>query len=432
VAADYYGGVIYTSADGGVTWTERTTGPRSPWSVASSVDGTRLVAVENGGFIYTSTDSGATWTERTAAGSRNWWSVASSGNGNKLAAVDDFESIYTSDDYGATWTKQESAGIRAWEPIATSADGTTLISATWGGYIYTSTDSGATWTERTAAGSRNWASVASSADGTKLIAAEARGGHVYTSADSGTTWTQQIVTSMSDWIPLSISADGSKLAAGVDGGNIYLATTEPPATATQGMASLPTGSKDATAGQAVAQASLAATSMSCYTLTPGSVSTLGPDSLVVPESGITLLGGVAFSLDCTSTGGSADTSITLGTNYADTSNLRVYKRSGTGPLVDITRQVTIQNESGKTVIRYTLTDGGAWDEDSTANSTIVDPIYIGVVNGAATTTPGATGGSLANTGLSVYLVTALAGTLLVSAGVVWRKGLKLGRRVSFR
>jgi len=45
-------------------------------SVASSSDGTRLVAVSggfdidgvltNGGYIYTSSDSGATWTQRTA------------------------------------------------------------------------------------------------------------------------------------------------------------------------------------------------------------------------------------------------------------------------------------------------------------------------------------------------------------------------------
>ena len=158
------------------------------------------------------------------------------------------------------------------------------------------------------------------------------------------------------------------------------------------------------------------------------MSTLGPDSLVLPEPGVSLLGGMAFSLDCTSAGGSAETAITLGTSYANVADLRVYKHSGTSPLTDITKQVTIQNEDGKTVIRYNLTDGGTWDEDGIANGTIVDPVYVGVVQGASTTSTG----SLANTGLSIYPVTALAGALLVSAGLIWHKGLKIRKPVSFR
>jgi hypothetical protein len=426
------GGSLYTSIDSGATWIERTAAGSRQWqSIASNNDGSMLVAGVWGGLLYTSSDSGVTWTEQTAAGSRYWQSIASSSDGSKLAAVVWDGSLYTSSDSGATWTERTAAGSRNWQSIASSSDGSKLAAVVSGGSIYTSSDSGATWTERTAAGSRYWVSIASSSDGSKL-AAVVYGGSLYTSSDSGATWTERTAAGSRRWTSIASSSDGSKLAAGVWGGNIYLATTEGPATATVTMPSLPAGNKDATAAPAIAGASLSATSMSCYTLKPGTISTLGPDSLVAPESDITLLGGVAFSLDCTSTGGSADTSITLGTNYADTSNLRVYKRSGTGPLVDITRQVTIQNESGKTVIRYTLTDGGAWDEDSTANSTIVDPIYIGVVNGAATTTPGATGGSLANTGFNVYAPLALAATLLASATAIWRKSVKVPKRVSFR
>ena len=40
-------------------------------SVASSADGTKLVAVENNGQIYTSTNSGASWTLRVNSGI-NW------------------------------------------------------------------------------------------------------------------------------------------------------------------------------------------------------------------------------------------------------------------------------------------------------------------------------------------------------------------------
>ena len=41
----------------------------------------KLAAVVAGGLIYTSTDSGVTWTEQPSAGSRNWYSIASSSDG---------------------------------------------------------------------------------------------------------------------------------------------------------------------------------------------------------------------------------------------------------------------------------------------------------------------------------------------------------------
>ena len=225
-----------------------------------------------------------------------------------------------------------------------------------------------------------------------------------------------------------MSTDGSRLAVAAEAGNIYLASKEGPATVTIAMTSLPTGSKDVTAAPAIAGASLSATSMSCYTLTPGTTTTYGPDSLTVPEQGVNLLGGIGFTLTCTDTGGTASTAVTLGTTYNDASALRVYKRSGTGPLVDITEQVTIQNETvagaTKTVIRYNLVDGGSLDEDGTADGTITDPIYIGAVNGAATITQGAAGGSLANTGSNVYVLLALAATLLISATATGVKALR--------
>ena len=69
----------------GVTWTPHESNRQ--WTrVASSADGTKLVAVVYGGQIYTSTDSGATWTAR--ASNQQWWSVASSANGSKLVAVE--------------------------------------------------------------------------------------------------------------------------------------------------------------------------------------------------------------------------------------------------------------------------------------------------------------------------------------------------------
>ncbi|MGC9986476.1 MAG: sialidase family protein [Polyangia bacterium] len=170
-------------------------------SVASSSDGTRLVAVSggfdidgvltNGGYIYTSSDSGATWTQRTAP-QQGWVSLASSSDGTKLVAVGN-DSIYRSSDSGATWAQTGTQQL--WSSVASSSDGTKLV-AVGNDSIYRSSDSGTTWAQTGA--QQLWSSVASSSDGTKLVAVVA-GDHIYTSSDSGVTWTQTTAPQQ-DWV----------------------------------------------------------------------------------------------------------------------------------------------------------------------------------------------------------------------------------------
>ena len=84
--------------------------------MASSSDGTKLVAVANPGYIYTSSDSGKNWKQRTAP-QQAWQSVALSSDGTKLVAVSDNMDhtniwyvggyIYTSVDSGETWTQSQ-------------------------------------------------------------------------------------------------------------------------------------------------------------------------------------------------------------------------------------------------------------------------------------------------------------------------------------
>ncbi len=172
---------------------------------------------------------------------------------------------------------------------------------------------------------------------------------------------------------------------------------------------------------------LSIASYDCSDLQTPTVRLLEPTGLKVAEANITLLGGVGFSVGCTGNGQSTDVALALGTVYADTSKLRAYKQSGAN-LRDITSQVAFTNKdiagATKTVVSYNLVDGGSLDEDGVANGTLVDPIFIGVVDGA--------GGALANTGFNVYVFTAFAMTLLVSAVAVWRKGFKTPKRISFR
>ncbi len=207
-------GLIYTSTDSGVSWTPRESS-RTWLAAASSADGSKLAAVVLGGQIYTSADSGVSWTPRES--SRPWRSVASSADGSKLVAVADESQIFTSTNSGVSWTPREN--FREWIAVASSADGAKLVALDQFARIYTSTDSGVSWTQRES--NRNWRAVASSSDGAKLVAAE-YGGQLYTSTDSGVTWTAREINRV--WTAVASSADGSKLAAVEYGGVIYGST----------------------------------------------------------------------------------------------------------------------------------------------------------------------------------------------------------------
>lgn len=206
------------------TWT-KTSAPQVGWtSIASSADGTKLVAV--GGYgICTSPDSGATWIINNVTNAL-WCSVACSSNGTRLVAVA-YSSldylpgfIYTSANFGTTWT-QTGPTTNYWMSVACSSDGSHFVAASYGGSIYTAIYSGAIWTQ-TSTPQLGWESVASSSDGTKLAAAAWDGG-IYTSTNSGTTWTQTSAP-ISEWACIASSSDGTKLVAveGTDTGGIYI------------------------------------------------------------------------------------------------------------------------------------------------------------------------------------------------------------------
>ena len=216
---------IYTSTDSGVTWTPREN-VRNWTSIASSADGSKLVAVDGGlscvpmpceplGRIYTSTDSGVTWTPRES--DKNWGAVASSADGTKLVAGVYNGRIYTSTDSGVTWTDTGTGGLVT--ALASSSDGSKLAACKESAPLITSSDSGVSWTQRPEV--TNCMSVASSADGTRLVVAANR---IYTSFDSGVTWTAQEVTI--NWFAAASSADGGKLVVAAMSNRIYTTGNE--------------------------------------------------------------------------------------------------------------------------------------------------------------------------------------------------------------
>ena len=198
----------------GQTWTQ-TSAPNSSWSaVASSADGTKLLAAAFGkspSRIYTSKDSGVSWTTNSSPNAV-WGAIASSADGNTLVASVAFylrtNVIYVSTNAGATWTSNTNVPSLGF--FACSADGRKWIASGDGG-IYTSTNSGATWTSNNVPNGF-WLCVASSADGTKLAAVNAANRQIYVSRDSGTTWNLTGAPGLT-WVSVASSADGTKLVA---------------------------------------------------------------------------------------------------------------------------------------------------------------------------------------------------------------------------
>jgi hypothetical protein len=205
-------------------------------SVACSADGSKIAAAAwtdgsvsyNPSLIYISTNSGTTWTQ-TSAPSNFWWSVASSADGTKLVAGSyNSRSFFTSFDSGANWTSNNLPGgpIGSRVAIVSSADGTRLMAACNSQYVFISTNSGSNWISKFIFvpnhPSANWSALTSSADGRRL-AAISQDAPVYTSTDFGNTWTPDDVTN-APWTAIASSADGNRLVAVAQGtilGNIY-------------------------------------------------------------------------------------------------------------------------------------------------------------------------------------------------------------------
>lgn len=229
------GGQIYTSTNYGVNWTARE-GNRAWSSVASSADGTKLVACVNAGFIFTSTDSGASWTQRTTSGSRNWTSVASSLDGAKLIACAGNAGVYVSIDSGANWAAGLTAALN-WSAVASSDNGSNVVVVVQGSQIFTSTNSGVSgsWFPRESV--RSWTCVASSADGSRLVAG-VNSGFLHVSPDFGASWIP--VNTSANWTGVGCSADGSRMIAVANGGGVYVSTDNGMTWAQR--SNLPTGS----------------------------------------------------------------------------------------------------------------------------------------------------------------------------------------------
>jgi hypothetical protein len=212
-------GGIFVSTNSGIGWT-RTSTIGALGGVACSADGTKMFAT--GIAVYGSTDSGTTWNPVNSA-NEYWESIATSADGSKVVATTYLNSIYLSTNSGTTWTQYGSLG-RNWFPVISAADGVELATVNTGVGICTSTNSGISWTTNNLPVG-GWIGLASSADGNHLVAV-ATNGWIFTSTNSGNNWYSNNVPT-NRWSGAAISADGCKMAAIVYGGGIFTSYTPP-------------------------------------------------------------------------------------------------------------------------------------------------------------------------------------------------------------
>ncbi len=440
---------IYVSTDGGRNWIKAASPVSNSDNLFMSPDGAILAkyvyATED---LFVSNDDGQTWIQK---GKEEPSAIF---NGGKMIRMDqDVNLVKKSVDYGVTWTTI-SSGVA--DEASFSTNGSSIFNGN-----KVSLDGGSSWTSMSVIPGKQSDNIVSelgiSNDGKKLFAVFEPSDHspswspVAHSVDGGKTW-QQWGSESFEGRNISMSSDGSKIFAMSTTGVYRLATVPVPQSRSFDVSVKPT---PANTDDSVAKSIISTNSLYCYNIDSSSVDPLSADGITVADSQVKILGGLRFKVNCRNitTGlGSSNIMITLADKY-DPLKLRVYRRGPAGDLRDVTGRFTIKSETiaGKvlTTVSYNAVDADDNDSDSSINDAINGVFYFGVVNEPISVTPttpstgsSSTSGSssttsttsttsgkkpqksssnLAETGISVWLVSGLAVIAVVAGGLVLRK-----------
>jgi hypothetical protein len=216
IAYQANGNVLYLSSDYGGTW-GISNAPSSVYyqAVVISNDGNNLTAIDYSTGIYVSSDGGGTWSLST--GPTSVISIASSIDGSKLI-VGAQSGIYTSSDYGSTWILSYpylSSQFSTYG-IASSGDGSHLVSQIFDNQnntnvIYLSTNYGAIWDQLTAPVNDNYG-ISISGNGNRIVISTSQNG-IYISDDNGLKWTKTGASIDLSWYGTALNYDGSRMSS---------------------------------------------------------------------------------------------------------------------------------------------------------------------------------------------------------------------------
>ncbi len=232
-----YSGRVYTTRDGGKTWTERVpTGVQQDyyWHCAACsstgqyvIVGTCLDAGTHG-RLYLSKDYGATWTEKRPIDDDDysWYSLAMSANGQVIYAAIRGAAVYRTTDGGDTepWTLVRNAAN--WYFVACGADGSDVLAGINSGRLWYSNNTGSNWTEAQPAGASDkaWRCGSVSRDGAYMLAGYTTTGRLYVSSDSGANWSQATAHADVDrnWLGCHCGEDGTVMMVNNNSNESYI------------------------------------------------------------------------------------------------------------------------------------------------------------------------------------------------------------------
>jgi hypothetical protein len=231
------GSLFYFSTNSGATWRTNstpvafslfnTTGEGNP--LAASADLNTLIAVDGSqaSLIWISTNAGVTWQPSGAPAA--WWvSLASSADGSELLAADipdDYsERLYKSTNLGTNWAVANGVGAVFYKGgVYCSANGSAIVFTS--DISGVSTNAGASWR-----GIGGGETAACSSNGTTIAFVQGNntvGERLYISQDSGASWYLANAPEGYPQLPL-VSSDGTKLAL-LNGSTIFLSEAVIPA-----------------------------------------------------------------------------------------------------------------------------------------------------------------------------------------------------------
>ena len=176
-----------------------------------SSNGTDVIAVGNAGLVFTSADGGVTWTASTA-GSNTLRAVYAIGS--TVWAVGDNASLYTSTDNGQSWTISSPGGTSDLYAVAFATPSIGIVAGA-GGTVYATVDGGASWQSKSSGTSATLRAVAYVDPATVYAAGD--NGTLLKTVNAGATWTILSATGPARNLT-SVSAKGSVVyVTGVDG-----------------------------------------------------------------------------------------------------------------------------------------------------------------------------------------------------------------------
>ena len=183
------------STDGGVNWTDVSTGLPDPtvydYTVLSlAVIGTNLFAGTDGQGVFLSTNSGASWTSASTGlkvpGASKYSPVQTLAVMGTNLFAGSYLGVFLSTDSGASWTSV-STGLTGPGGTALAVSGTNLYAGNYGGGVFLSTDSGT-----------NWTPVNTGLTDTYITALAVNGSYLFAGNDVGMVWRMPLSKSPSE------------------------------------------------------------------------------------------------------------------------------------------------------------------------------------------------------------------------------------------